>query len=80
MICIITIQHYSSFIIMSVVGRITISHIRDTISGLGKHNYPPLGRWLLKKDNQIAHSKTYKHNDDHLLEIEYSCISVNTQH
>ncbi len=86
---------------MSVVGRITISHIRDTISGLGKHNYPPLGRWLLKKDNQIAttvryanedhcgtcassdnigHSKTYKHNDDHLLEIEYSCISVNTQH
>jgi hypothetical protein len=86
---------------MSVVGRITFSHIRDVISGLGKHTRPPLGRWLLKKDNQIAttvryanedhcgtcvipentqHFETYTHKEDSLLEIEYECISINTQH
>ncbi len=86
---------------MSVVGRITFSHIRDTINGLGKHTRPPLGRWLLKKDNQIAttvkyanedhcgtcvipentkHFKTYRDKEDTMLEIEYACISMNTQH
>lgn len=86
---------------MSVPGRITFSHIKDVISGLGKNTRPPLGRWMLKKDNQIASSvryanedhcgtcanhehtkplETYKHKDDPLLEIEYTCISTNTQH
>lgn len=86
---------------MSVPGRITFSHIKDVISGLGKNTRPPLGRWVLKEDNQIASSvryanedhcgtctsyehakplETYKYKEDPLLEIEYSCISTNTQH
>lgn len=86
---------------MSVVSRITFSHIKDVISGLGKHTRPPLGRWLLKEDTQIARTvqyanedhcgtcvipentttfETYKHKEDPLLEIEYACISINTQH
>lgn len=83
---------------MSVVGRITFSHIRDVINGLGNHTRPPLGRWLLKKDNQIATTVKYAnedhcgacvipvntqtlhmHREDPLLEIEYVCISMNTQ-
>jgi hypothetical protein len=83
---------------MSVVSRITFSHIRDVISGLGNHSRPPLGRWLLKKDNQIATIVKYANEDhcgtcvipvnyqplhidreDPLLEIEYVCISMNTQ-
>lgn len=86
--------------IMSVVGRITFSHIKDVIKGLGNNTRPPLGRWLLKQDNQIATAvryanedhcgtcvipenteqiETYKHNNDKMLKIEYTCISMNTQ-
>jgi hypothetical protein len=85
---------------MSVVGRITFSHIRDVIKRLGNNTRPPLGRWLLKKDNQIARIvqyanedhcgtcvipdnieplQTYNHKENQLLEIEYACISINTQ-
>lgn len=94
-------SHSLSIIIMSVVGRITFSHIRDVINGLGKNTRPPLGRWLLKKDTEIAtvvkyanedhcgtcttyenteHFTPYKHSEETLFEIEYSYISVNTQH
>ena len=84
---------------MSIVSRITFSHIRDTIRSLGHTSRPLLGRWSLSENRDIAKVVKYA-NEDHcgpcgemisihakdkssydqekLLAIEYSLISMNT--
>lgn len=83
---------------MSIVSRITFSHIRDTIRSLGHTSRPLLGRWSLNENRDIAKVVKYanedhcgpcgemksihtsnesSHNQENILEIEYSLISMN---